>query len=285
LRRHNLLRVVLVPALVLAAAGGALVWWRWTQSQPRTSEREPNNDLDTATRIALDHPVRGQIGRRLSDAEGDKDFYRVQVGGRPGAPVKLEAELTAIRNIDLDLVVMDRTGRRLLELDANGQGGGEKLDNLGITDDEVYLAVLESSDDGGAPAVPTENVTDSYQLTVHAGAFAADEEREPNEADSDATPIAAGKPMRGRLARWRDLDKFRFDGAPGKYEVTLGGDGLPPAKLRAGGDEAPPGKPITVDLQKGDVIAVERVDPDAPIGQRKPQLGVDAVYTVTIAAP
>ncbi len=284
LRRRSLLNVVLIPIAIVALASGAWAWWHWKQGQPRAEEREPNNELDQATLIAPGMAVKGKIASRLSDREGDKDYFRVPVDGSSVAPVKLSVVLTPIRNLDLSLYVLDRSGKRLAVVDNAGVGRGESLANLGAPDSVVYLAVQESREGGDGDTSPTENVTDEYTLTITAAPFAADEEREPNEADSEATRIAAGQAMRGTLARWRDIDKWRFDGDPGAYSIEVsGGDGLPPVQLRMGNQSASRTRKIDMTtLAAGEIITVERADADAAPAQRKPLAGADVEYTLTI---
>ena len=131
--------------------------------------------------------------------------------------------------------------------------------------------------------VEVTTVTDEYTLTVRAMPFAADEEREPNEADNDATRISAGRAMRGTFARWRDVDKWRFDGDPGSYSVEVtGGDALPVSLRLGNGASAKTRKLDGVALAAGEIITVERADPDAAPAQRKPLAGADVEYTLTI---
>jgi serine/threonine-protein kinase len=283
LRRRSLLNVVLAPILIVLVGAGLWAWWHWKQAQPRAEEREPDNELAQATYIATGRTVKGKIGSRLSEREGDKDYFRVQVDGSSATPAKLSVTLTPIRNMDLALYVLDRSGRRLAVVDNGGVGAGEKLPNLAVTDPVIYVAVQESREGGDGDTTPTENVTDEYTLTVTGGRFAVDEEREPNEADTDATAIGAGKPMRGTFARWRDSDKWRFDGDPGSYSVEItGGDDLP-VTLRLGNGASTKTRKLDVAaLAAGEIITVERADPDAAPAQRKPLASADTEYTITI---
>jgi serine/threonine-protein kinase len=282
LRRRSVGRLVIVPLLLVGVGGGVFAYWRWSQTRPRSEEREPNNELDGATRIAAGKPVRGQVGRRLSDSEGDKDYYRVPAGGGTATPVNLTVELAPIRNMDLQLVVLDRAGRRLATVDTAGVGGAEHLVNLAVGDDEVFVAVLESREGAAAGATPTENVTDWYELTVTPVPFAPGDEREPNEADSEATPVAPGQDKRGTLARWRDVDKYVLEAPAGDYVVSVVGDGLPALRVRAGGQEGGVGQALAVRLERGAIIAVERADPDAPPAQRKPLANGFTTYTLVV---
>jgi serine/threonine-protein kinase len=283
LRRRSLLNVVLAPLLFVVLGAAFWGWWHWKQAQPRVEEREPDNELGQATLIATGSPVKGKIGSRLSDREGDKDYYRVRVDGSSASPAKLSITLTPIRNIDLALYVLDRSGRRLVVVDNGGVGVGETLPNLSVTDSIVYVAVQESREGGDGADTPTENVTDEYTLTVQGGRFADDEEREPNEADSDATTIPVGKAMRGTFARWRDSDKWRWGGEPGTYSLEVtGGDSLPVTMRLGNGTAAKTRKLDAAALSAGEIITGERADADAPPEQRKPLAGGDVEYQLTI---
>jgi serine/threonine protein kinase len=282
LRRRTAIRVAVVPLLFVAAAGSAWYAYSWRQGQPRDYEREPNNSIDKATLIALDQPSTGILGSRLSDSEGDRDYFRVVLPGSE-QPRKLRAHLAGIRNMDLVLVVLDSGGQRLGAVDNGGVGEDEELSGLAIdpSRDAVVVAVQENRE--GGPAIPTENVTDEYTLTVSVGPFAADEEREPNEADSEAAPIEVGQEHRGSLGRWRDVDKWRFAGPAGKYVIELDGDvGLPPVRLRAGAGAAQATRRLEATLAPGALVAVERDDPEATLAERKPVAGAGVAYRLKI---
>ncbi len=278
LRRRGLLRMLVVP-MVLAAAGGGAFWYlRWQKRQPRTAEKEPNNTLETATLIAAGGPVRGKIGERLSENQSDRDYYRVATPAAPGSAARLTARLSPIRRMDLALAVYDQSGKLLATADNGGRGDGEVIPNLGVVDDTLYLAVMESK----FVDEPTQNPLDEYQLEVAFARPAEDEELEPNDVDSDATPIAAGRATRGWLGRWRDVDRYRWSGPAGSFEVTVAGaEGIAVA-LRVGEGEASEARTIKVALEPGSIVGLERLDPDAGAGQRPRADAVDVPYTITI---
>jgi hypothetical protein len=274
--------MLVVPVLLAAAGAGALGWWRWQKRQPQAVEVEPNNDLGRATLIALGQPASGKIGQRLSDNTSDRDYYRLDLRGARG---KLAARVSAIRNIDLALAVYDRAGKLLAMGDNVGLGEGEVVPNVSVGDDVLYVAVLESPEDSDDPDGPTENITDEYQLDVSVVPYAADEEVEPDDTDSDAVKIAPGKPMRGTLGRWRDVDRFRLVGPPGVYQIEVTGAETVPLKIRVG-DAAPvKGRKLSAVLAADARFSLERDDPDRPKGAkgtRPVALGVDQPYTVIL---
>jgi serine/threonine protein kinase len=279
LRRRQMWRTIVIPLLVLcaAAAGGVVVALRMQKKTPRQAEIEPNNDLATATIIAPDTTVRGKIGQRLQPDQGDRDFYELRTGARPGAPKRLALRLQSLPNMDLALAVYDENGKIMAVADALGTGEPEVVPNLGVTADRVYLAVLESRE--GPEHVPSENLSDEYALVVDVGDPHPDEELEPNDTDADATPLKTS--MKGYLGRPGDVDKYRFAGAAGTYEVEIAGPEGVTARLRLPDGSLARGKKPKVVLKPGDVLTVERVDEPRP-GARMVARGVDAPYTITV---
>src|SRR5262249_20465811 len=164
--------------------------------------------------------------------------------------------------------------------DALGVGEPEVVPNLGVTADRVYVAVLESHE--GPEHVPSENLTDEYSFTVDVDDPHPDEELEPNDADSDATPLTTT--MKGYLGRPADVDKYRFTGAAGAYEVEVVGPEGVTARLRLPDGSLARGKKARVGLKPGDILTVERVDEPRP-GARMVARGVDVPYTITVRKP
>jgi hypothetical protein len=107
-----------------------------------------------------------------------------------------------------------------------------------------------------------------------------DEELEPNDAEVDANPIDVGQTMRGTLARSDDVDRFRFGGAEGKYEVEVSGAEDVKVTLRAG-DQVVKGRKGRVALKPGTIISVERADIVAD-GTRPLVRGVDEEYALSV---
>jgi hypothetical protein len=246
--------------LLAGVAAGVWGYLRWRADQPHDVEVEPNNDLEKATRIGPGAAVRGKIGQRLDDATSDRDYFQLKV---PPGKNRLSARVSLIRNMDLLLAVFDRSGRLLATGDNGAVGDAENIPNLGVEGDVLYLAVRESTE-GAAGRLPTENITDEYQLLVDIAPPAADEELEPNDTDSDATPIAAGKPVRGFFGRVRDVDRYRFGGPAGDYEVLVTGAEAVPIRMRAGESPAVPGRKLVVALAEGTVLSIERDDAERP---------------------
>jgi serine/threonine-protein kinase len=280
LRRWSFARTIVIPVVILGGAAGAVLWWRELRDRPQTVEREPNNELATATPIAAGTTVRGTLGQRLAPDQGDKDYFRLATPARPGRPVRLSAELAGIPNMDVALAVYDHAGKLLAVADAGGIGDREVVPNLGVSDGTVYLAVLESR--VGPPHAPTENLSDSYALTVRLEPPRDDEELEPNDSEAEANAIAAGRSMHGTLATPGDVDMFRFTGAEGRYEIQVTGADEVKLTIRIG-DAAVKGRKARAALKPGTVIAVARDVVLAPEGAARPILaGLESVYTLSV---
>ena len=263
LRRRSWLRGIVLPLIFIAAAGAALTYWRWLRGQPQATEHEPNDDLATATPIGAGHPVRGRIGVRRTPDQGDRDYFKLVTGARPGAPRILRANLEAIPNADLLIAAFDQSGRQLAVADASGVGEVEVLPNLGVTSDPVYLEVVESREGPAHP--PTENLSDEYVLEVTLSAPSADEEMEPNDDEAEANAIVPGKAMSGTLARTGDTDCFRFGGPEGRYDIDFSGADSAKVTIKVG-EVTLKGRKGKALLKPGTVVQVERVDEPVPAG-------------------
>jgi serine/threonine-protein kinase len=279
LRRRTWVRGILLPIGFLGLAGSGVAAWRWQRAQPQSVEHEPNDDLASATPIGAERPVRGKIGVRIGPEQGDRDYFKLPTGARPGAPLRLRVELECIPNADLLVAVFDQSGKQLAVADAEGIGQREILPNLGITSDPIYLEVVESREGTAHP--PTENLSDEYMLTAGLAAPAAGEELEPNDSAAQANPLAAGQPLHGTLARAGDVDMFRFTGAEGRYDIAL--TGAPAAQVALRADEtALRGRRGRATLRPGSLITVERVDGPVAEGPRAVVHGTSDPYELVV---
>ena len=251
LRRRRLLWRLIVPAtIVVVAAVGALVW-RGFASRADTVEREPNNTPAYANPLVSGVPVRGTIGKPVSDREGDVDMFRIPAGRGPRA---LQARLEGIPGVDLVLELYDAQGRRVAKGDAHGRGLGEWLQPTSIAATESYLGVREVWIDG---VKPTVDAPDPYTLTARWGAPLPDWEIEPNDWPAAATPLPASGRVRGYLGTPDDKDWF---------SITLGKKGKVPASV-----EAPAGVDVVVFLDEPGKRVIDRKS----AGERE-ELSLDA---------
>lgn len=63
LRRRHWLRLLVVPAVLVAAAAGVWFYLSYVAGQPLTAESEPNNSIGGANPIAAGKPVTGYLGK------------------------------------------------------------------------------------------------------------------------------------------------------------------------------------------------------------------------------
>jgi serine/threonine-protein kinase len=278
LRKRSRIRVLVIPLLAASIALGAVTYLRWQKRRPRAAEVEPNNDVEHATLIAT--LVRGKIGQRLGDNTSDRDFYRVDNPG-DDSKRKLTARITAIRNIDLALAIYDTSGKLLAFADNGAIGEPEIVPNLGVRGTAHVVAVLESKE-GAQGRGPTENITDEYELKVALALPQSTEEIEPNEVDSDATPIRAGVAVTAYLGRFRDVDRYRFEGSEADYAVEVSGAGSAKIRLRAGDGAAEPTRTLRLRLSPGSFFTVERDDPEPPPGRHPSASAVEEPYTILV---
>jgi serine/threonine-protein kinase len=210
LRRRRWLGVAVVP-LVLLGAAGVVYYASGGSPLVRDSEVEPNDTAATANAIALSRPIRGQIGKRISVEESDRDFYRLTIS----SPIVARIEVTGIPDMDLKVVVFDAKGRKVEESDSGGPGDSELIPNLHLLPGDYYVDVRE---EWIAGKQATENVSDWYKLTVTASPPAADKESEPDDTVQNARPIDisdAGAIVSGTLWQTGDVDLYRTRPASG----------------------------------------------------------------------
>nr|HEX4312973.1 serine/threonine-protein kinase [Kofleriaceae bacterium] len=237
---------------LLAAAAGGVTWYVTRAPAPLTEEREPNDDVMHANHIALDHAVTGYLGRRISPVQGDRDVFVVPAAPDGGKRI-VTVTLTAPPNIDVALTLADGDGLHGASADDGGVGETELLHRRSV-DGAIVVTVAETMHD----KLPVENVSDSYTLTV-ALELPGDGEIEPNDIDSDATPLADGKELHGFLDARGDVDMLRWQGGDGEVSVVVRADGLPLEWRAPDGSRRTPGQ-ATVALHHGDLIVLDRTD-------------------------
>jgi serine/threonine protein kinase len=217
LRRGGWLRLAAVLVVLLGLAGA--VYWFALREQPETPatrEREPNNAPAQATLIASGQPVAGQLGKRLSEQESDRDWYRLELEG--GADQALRVVVGGIPNMDLTVELYDGEGKQLAAADSAAQGLGETLVDWPISGDTAYVLVREVWRMG---TIPTENVTDEYALVARRVTLNDNAEREPNDTPEQANDAPLGQPIRATLGKLGDRDTYRIDAPAGTFSLSV----------------------------------------------------------------
>ena len=237
LKRRRWLALSIVPVALLASVVAAVFYSRaTTTTEVRDSEREPNDRPAQANPIASGRPVKGQIGKRLSLEESDRDFFSFSVTG----PSLLRVELSGLPNMELVLEVFDGQGAKVAEADNGGVGDGEVIPNLRLDAGEHYIGVRQVWI-AGRPA--TENISDDYSLTATWQPLPTGVEAEPDDSPAEALPLRPGAELRGYLGHAEDVDYYRVvgDGGPFVADVSgIAGVELRVALLPKGATTGPP---------------------------------------------
>lgn len=160
------------------------------------TEREPNNDVAHATPLQLAGGGTAQLSGFLWP--GDSDVYRV-VGAAPES--RLAFEVDGVDKVDLKLERLGSDGKSWVRADDAGVGQGEALPPAKAGDGLVRVSARARDTAFDAP----------YRLTATMTQAVPEEEREPNDGPTTATPWLPGAAaMRGRLAPRGDEDWYAF---------------------------------------------------------------------------
>ena len=266
-------RRVILLGITAAIATGAIVAAAVLLSREIPTlreEREPNDDVSQANRIAPGTPVLGYLGKRHSATEPDRDVYLVQ--WPTGSRRVVTVTLSGLPNIDVNLSVNDGDGLHGATVDETGMGAGEALHRREI-DGPIVVTVGESL--GRDQKLPIENVSDPYTLTVTEEKLAG--ETEPNNMDADANPLVLSEELHGYLDTRLDVDLLRWTGETGNYNIVVRADGLPLVWRLPDGKPRTPGA-ATIELHRGDLIRIERTDR----GGKGALAGRDAQWSVVV---
>ncbi|MCA9534217.1 MAG: protein kinase [Myxococcales bacterium] len=209
-------------ALLLTAliALGVVYGRRYLASlTPPTEETEPNGQPTEASRLDRDVVVAAHLGRRVSETEGDVDFYRL---ARRGAGRQhLDIVVSGVPNVDM-VVALVRVGSAVpaIEVDAGGVGEGESILAFAVQDDDYLVRVRQRVRPG---ARPVENVSDAYSIVWRVRTLDLDEEREPNDALETAGSVPLMGVVRGRIGWRNDVDLYCVDGSADRVGARVSG--------------------------------------------------------------
>jgi hypothetical protein len=189
-----------VALIALRAVDGKSTEARWTlrigvEPPLDGAEREPNNDVAHATPLTLQGGT-AQIAGFLWP--GDADVYKV-IGAAPEAQLMFEVD--GVDKVDLKLERLGSDGKAWVRADDAGVGQGEVLPPAKAGEGLVRVSARARDTAFDAP----------YRLTVTMQQPVPDEEREPNDGPTTATPWLPGATMmKGRLAPRGDEDWYAF---------------------------------------------------------------------------
>ena len=244
--------------LVIGAAAAA-AYGLTRPTLPVTQEREGNDELHSANQIASGQVVTGFIGKRRSRSEGDRDVFQLQGAAREHV---ITAEVSGLPNVNVALSLVGADGKTSVFVDEAGVGFGEVLYRRRVRG-VVYVAIDQTRD--ATSAVPQENISDSYRLTV------TDEplrppgvETEPNSGAADANELTAGVAVTGHLEARVDVDTLRWAGPAGPVQITVQSD-LAGLRWQVADGEWRSVGAAQMELRPGDLVRLQRSDGETPI--------------------
>lgn len=210
--------VTLLSVRAGAGYSGDLRWTLRTQLEAplEGAEIEPNETRATATLVDARRGVSGFLW------PGDVDVYRLHLDG----PSIVRVDLAVPERVDAKLEWLDEGDHVRMKSDEGGPGGAELLPALFAAGGEVYLRVS---------ARPRDTAFDApYKLSFAVEADDGGTEHEPNGSAKQATPIAAGREVRGFLFPRGDEDWYRAATPAGAVTVTAeakGGSRTPAIRI------------------------------------------------------
>mgnify|MGYP002640051045 CR=1 FL=1 len=181
---------------------------------PRTEtfffpEHENNNNASRATDVSLPALLHGHMDPLIDVPAGDEDWYSFLVErDRPGV---MDIELTGVTKLDLSIEVFYDAFRgrtRLVKINNQGRGQGERLPNFSLPNGRYYVRV---SQEVSKERPARYDVVHPYEVKLTPKELSATEETEPNDAALSAVPLHLGEQMTGLVNRDQDEDWYSLD--------------------------------------------------------------------------
>jgi hypothetical protein len=221
LRRQRYSVYAVLAVMLLGAGGAAAKLSTWRTPAFTGAEVEPNDLAGEATPVPFGRTVRGQLGRRLDAAHGDRDFFAVDVpaprGGEPTTYVKIQ--VTGLPNIPMCTMLYRPGLSTALGQYCVGRAGRELLiPSLRLEPGRYFAAVLQDMDPYGASARPFihENISDVFSMTMTTGEYVPGTESEPDDQVASANLVAPYETVTGALGWARDQDVYCVRAGPGE---------------------------------------------------------------------
>ncbi|MFP2901190.1 ABC transporter substrate-binding protein, partial [Corallococcus sp. 4LFB] len=158
------------------------------------TEQEPNERPDQALAVTRDSVVTGGLAAEPNKL--DEDWYRLA----PGAPRIADVTVTGLPGGDVKLDVYDQDRNRLVGVNSEGEGKGERLPNLYVEQERWLVVSPARKGMGGA-----------YTLEVKYRQPNDGEEREPNDRAVDAAALPLGQTVTAFLGHSGDEDWYRVE--------------------------------------------------------------------------
>lgn len=187
---------------------------RVTDHGPRSEafffpEHENNNTAERATEVSLPAALHGHMDPLIEVPAGDEDWYSFLVErDRPGV---MDVDLAGVTKLDLALEIYYDAFRgrtRLVHLNNQGRGQGERLPNLSLPNGRYYIRVFQEV----TKKRPARfDVVRPYKVMLTPKEVSATEETEPNDAALSAVPLHLAEQMTGLVNRDRDEDWYSLE--------------------------------------------------------------------------
>ncbi len=242
LKRRRFGSVLLLPLILLLVGSAGLAYYLLRPQSVSTAlakEKEPNNKLEQANPIGKGRPVKGLIGKRISETKSDVDVYSFTIKAQ--GPVLLTARLKGIPYINTSLQIYDDKFQEVVAVDCGPARFDEVLPNLVLQPGRYYVVVQEV-----AGKDPKTNINDHYVLKVDWRPLQASDEVEPNDGLEQANLLRSGETVVGYLSRPDDVDVYRPQGkGGGALSITVSAVAGVDFRLRVVGlrpDSVPTGK-------------------------------------------
>jgi hypothetical protein len=171
-----------------------------------SAEYEPNDDVGSATELSANSYREGFINPR-----GDVDCYRLLTDG----PSLVKVTLSGVEHVDLQLSVVKPIDGKPDEVLMKANDGTtkepEQLNNVRCESVCWFRVETVARKVDGKWVKDDENADQAYRLTTQVVPDDGSEEREPNNAFDQATPLVLGKAVRGTVFPKKDVDYFALD--------------------------------------------------------------------------
>jgi hypothetical protein len=172
------------------------------------AELEPNGERAKATTLPLNGFREGFLSPK-----GDTDYFVLKTS----EPLLARVQLSGVEKVDLQLVMIGGAadgGEADVELLRANDGAvkePEMLNNVFCSADCFFKVEGARRKVDGKWVSDYENSETPYRLSVTTLPDNGSEEREPNNAESNAMPLTLGKSVRGTIYPKRDSDLYRLD--------------------------------------------------------------------------
>jgi hypothetical protein len=174
-----------------------------------TGDRERNEDLGTASDLALGEPARGYLGWG-----GDVDVWKLSLEALTERDA-LDVELTGVEGVTPTLDALDAAGK-VLATRKGSKGKGLVLGGLVLVrPGAAPIAHLRVRGERSHPEA-------TYELRTIARALADDDEREPNDDERQATALAGAAGTARARASGGDVDRFALGAEDAARQLRLG---------------------------------------------------------------